>query len=57
LRDRIQVAIFAHSSLSDLTSKTQIVGSWYRTGVFVRGVTPPPAPSRNGEGSKIIPFR
>jgi DNA-binding NarL/FixJ family response regulator len=27
LRDRIQVAIFAHSSLSDLTSKTQIVGS------------------------------
>jgi DNA-binding NarL/FixJ family response regulator len=27
LRDRIQVAIFAHSHLSDLTSKTQIVGS------------------------------
>ncbi len=27
LRDRIQVAIFAHSNLSDLTSKTQIVGS------------------------------
>jgi DNA-binding NarL/FixJ family response regulator len=27
LRDRIQVAIFAHSHLSALTSKTQIVGS------------------------------
>lgn len=27
LRDRIQVAIFAHSNLSDLSSKTQIVGS------------------------------
>ena len=26
-RDRIQVAIFAHSNLADLTSKTQIVGS------------------------------
>jgi DNA-binding NarL/FixJ family response regulator len=27
LRDRIQVAILAHTNLSDLTSKTQIVGS------------------------------